>query len=893
MKWIDTADLRNWANRRDCQESLPLLVRKLIRATSTSIENIKFPSGENVLIGGWDGILQVKTGTEYIPSGTSLWEFGANSDVKGKADDDYAKRTTDPIGFNPAESTFIFVTPRLWTKADEWIAEKKKDGIWKDIKVINAEKLEEWLETAPTVGAWLSIQHFGKYPAPVQSVEDFWDEWSTGKNIQLNHQLLLGGRENEVKKIIKLSEKPLVIPVQSLTREEALNFIISALKNNPEEEEDFNARTLIIGDVETFRKVSINANPLILIPRFEDEGIFNKAVSKGHTVIVPLGIDSSESWNGKILLPPIERESFVNSLVQSGIKKDIAEKYSKESARNITILRRQLEFKRNIPEWAKPENVRDIIPALIVGRWDENYEKDKEIVAKIAGVSYDEYSKKLKRWQFSSDSPIVKIGSKWRLASPLDSWTNASKFLTQNDFVLLQDSFLEILNEINPAFELEPKERYMASFHGKNRQYSSWIREGITQSLILVSVFGSKLSFDLPVSGISGEVWVDTIVSKLLDTDNPFLWKSTEGVLPLIAEASPREFLNKVDKYLNIDKSPVAALFEEEPGFLSNHSYHTGLLWALENLAWMPEYLTRSALVLAKLAFIDPDGNLSNRPKNSLTEIFKPWHYQTLAKLETRLETLKLITEKEKDVAWNLLLGMIPSFNGVGFPTHQMRWRLFNESTRLQYFYDEIDRTHTTVIDLLISIFDYTEEKLADLVDKSDEIRLSYENREKMRAFIQSVSEKVERKENKVWKAIGKVLSSHRSISDAQWALPETELIKYDELYKLFEPTDEIEKNVWLFEENWPSFPEGLKRKDVPYDEIQKIIDEKRIEAIKKIHRKYGVEKAKELSKQVKEDWIFGKTLAHIIDKENEVLSICQMLKDEKNNLRFFLRIYF
>ncbi len=97
MKWIETLDLRNWAKKRDCQETLPHLIRKLIRATSSSIDTIKFPAGDNVLIGGWDGVLEVKKGTEYIPKGKSVWEFGANRDTKNKADKDFIKRTNNPL----------------------------------------------------------------------------------------------------------------------------------------------------------------------------------------------------------------------------------------------------------------------------------------------------------------------------------------------------------------------------------------------------------------------------------------------------------------------------------------------------------------------------------------------------------------------------------------------------------------------------------------------------------------------------------------------------------------------------------------------------------------------------------------------------------------------------
>jgi hypothetical protein len=98
MKWIDSTDLRSWANRRDCQETLPLLVRKLIKTTATTIQSMKFPSGESVLLGGWDGTLEVTDGTDYLPTGISLWEFGTSKDPKGKADDDYAKRVSNPLG---------------------------------------------------------------------------------------------------------------------------------------------------------------------------------------------------------------------------------------------------------------------------------------------------------------------------------------------------------------------------------------------------------------------------------------------------------------------------------------------------------------------------------------------------------------------------------------------------------------------------------------------------------------------------------------------------------------------------------------------------------------------------------------------------------------------------
>ena len=125
MRWIDATNLKQWAVRRDCQEILPLLIKRLIRATVKEIKNIRFPSGESVQIRGWDGILNAKSETEFIPSGESAWEISARKDFKCKAETDFNKRTKNPLGINISEATYICVTPYSWSNKDEWCSEKK------------------------------------------------------------------------------------------------------------------------------------------------------------------------------------------------------------------------------------------------------------------------------------------------------------------------------------------------------------------------------------------------------------------------------------------------------------------------------------------------------------------------------------------------------------------------------------------------------------------------------------------------------------------------------------------------------------------------------------------------------------------------------------------------
>ncbi len=883
MKWIYTRDIVSWATRRDCQENIPLLVRKLIRATSKSIKNIKFPAGDNVLIGGWDGILEVLDSTEYLPNGLSLWEFGTSKDVKGKADSDYEKRTNDSLGFDTADATFIFVTPRLWTKGEEWKDERLKEGKWKDIQVINAEVLEEWIETAPTVGTWLA-KHLSIFPKEgVQSTDDFWETWSAGTEFNLPAELFLGGRKKEIEQTYEALQLPSILPVQGMSRDEALAFIISCFKSNEAFEEDFFARSLIIDNIDSFRMVSLQDTPLILIPRFEeDNGVINKAFQNGHTIIVPLGIDAPNNWTNKIELPQISRDGFVDALKTVGLCEEFAEKYSKESARNISILRRQLNFNRALPLWATPENVADIIPALLVGRWNENYEEDKAIISQLANDTYENYVAKINKWVHISDSPILKIGSTWRLTSPFDAWTNSAQYITGNDFDLLHKSVLIILSEINPVFELESEQRKYAGLMGKNRAFSSWIREGVLQSLILTSILGSKFKLNLPTQA---NVWVDKIVYELLDSEDSYHWKSLENKLPLIAEASPKAFLDSVSKYLEVASSPIVSLFEESPGFMHETSYHTGLLWALEGLAWFPEYFSRAVLVLAKLADIDPGGRLSNRPINSLKEIFKPWYYQTLASFEERIQVLKLLSKKESRIAWKILAEMLPTLSGgTASPTAKSRWRMFDQETKRSVTYQEIYDTHSEVVDILISEFEYNEEMLSVLIQKTQGLIPC--DRDKIIQFTSEKRSVISHPGNLVWHELRKLISHHRSCATTDWAFSEEILKHYDDLYSLYEPEDVIGKSIWMFD-GYPEFSDAHSYEELPMHDREQIVTKRREDGLRSIYENYGIEKIIELSNVVNEKWDLGRTLSHIVDNELEILKLCTQLQTEEEDLQF------
>jgi hypothetical protein len=60
---------------------------------------------------------------------------------------------------------------------------------------------------------------------------------------------------------------------------------------------------------------------------------------------------------------------------------------------------------------------------------------------------------------------------------------------------------------------------------------------------------------------------------------------------------NPKEFLIAVENAINASSSPFDELFDQEDTGAFGRNYITGLLWALEGIAWEEAYLSRTTVV--------------------------------------------------------------------------------------------------------------------------------------------------------------------------------------------------------------------------------------------------------------------------------------------------------
>ncbi len=114
------------------------------------------PSGSSVRLPGWDGLLEVGRGNAWAPRGVSGWELSCDNAITRKANDDYQKRTADPLDLNKATDTFVFVTSRRWHNKREWLRERREEGEWRDVRAYDADDLATWLGQSREVTQWFT-----------------------------------------------------------------------------------------------------------------------------------------------------------------------------------------------------------------------------------------------------------------------------------------------------------------------------------------------------------------------------------------------------------------------------------------------------------------------------------------------------------------------------------------------------------------------------------------------------------------------------------------------------------------------------------------------------------------------------------------------------------------
>ncbi|MFO0840893.1 MAG: helix-turn-helix transcriptional regulator [Gemmataceae bacterium] len=880
--WVTAASLEEWAKTLDARETLPQLVRRLIHATGKGVSRLSFPSGEQIQRPDVDGVVEAADADAFVPGGLSFWELSADGDPKAKAERDFEKRRKEPLGVEKRKTTYVVVTPRKFQTRREWARAKSKLRVWNEVRVYDSATLEEWLERAAGVDVWLA-ERLGLKPAGVTSIDWYWENLQALTDPTLKRDVFLASREEQLDDFKEwLAGPPGAVVIETRSPAEAVDFVVAACLELGEGGE-LAARAVIVESRDAWRSITRSESNLLLIPHPDlavEPEMVAEAVRQRHRVVLCSG--QAQPGAARILrLPRAYRLPLMKALEASGVPAPKALELSQKSGGSLTVLKRLItRFPGTTqPEWSRQPDAALLAPLLLAGSWEDTSEGDRAALERLSNRPYSDLSTTAERWLGRPDPPLTRVLSRWGLVSRDDSWFLLAPAVGLADVKRFEEVVLDVLGANDPAYELPADKRWQASLYRKVSPYTYAFRTGLAETLALLGGRPERLTHVPEAAGLAG-----VIVRKLLDGQSWERWASLSPQLPLLAEAAPEEFLEVADRDLDRPDSSLLKLFEQEGDPIFSSSPHTGVLWALEGLAWSQTLLPKVARALARLDERAPQGKAGNRPIRSLQAIFIPWLPQTTAPVEGRLRLLSDLARKVPGAGWRLLMSIMPDTPQSVFPIHRpafrdwaLGWR--EGSTNAEYW-----RQVTATGALLLDLAGYEVGRWKEMIDELESFAGPPQEDliARLEKLDESMLETAERRT--LTEAIRDKVGRHRKFSEADWAFPEGVITRLEEVQRRFEPDDPVSRCAWLFAPEW-SVEEQVS-------DGAKDVTGRRRKAVEEILTARGWDGVLALAELAAEPEAAGQALAEAAPGEHEGSIVPRLLASGDEKLRRFANGY-
>lgn len=835
MKLIKAIDIQHWADTKESEKLMPELMRRLIHASIRDITRISFPNEDCVDLPGFDGILETSFSNPYVPIGKSAFEIGTDKKQKKKADHDYNKRTREISDEEKADTHFVFVIARKWKVARNWEKERNGEGKWKSVRVLTAVELEDWLSHYPSVAAWLAYK-MGLIinDARIECLEEFWARWSVNiDGLALNSDILTGGREQEAEKVVGCASNPNLVCVESASSEESLAFaVVSLLENGNHEMLD---RAVIAHDERTLEFLVKNCDNFVVISKYRSDNVAFGVQNNHNSIIIASYTSGANHQIDTIELPAHDYHKFQKSLETSGFSESQAMRIAVDTGRDIAVLRRNLKFDATAPAWLKRDDLIDVIPAIMMGRWNEDCQGDKEIMKSLTGKDYEDYSPLLQKWLLLDNSPFGRIKNSWHLVSPLDTFLDVKNYITDSIFDRIKQALNTVMADIDPN-AMQRTDPNSFTYTLGDRKYSGQIRNGLCLTLILLALYGDGM-----------QEKVDRAVTDILKSTD-YQWWLTYMIgdeVSFLAEASPKAFLSYIEEDLKKEDSLMKKLFTpvKKQSFISlpYKVTHTHILFALEMLAWDPAYLIRVGNILAQLSTIENESNVTNKPINSLVDIFRLWFPKTSVNAQGRADALETLYRKNPTVIFKVCVMLATRWDSqhVSYSLRVSRWRMKEIVTFRRVLGYEFTVVLKKVCELIISKANPNQEEAVQILGIAMDNAVPMEFRNALRSHLMK-NEMCFRGNKSFYRELMDKINRFKNYPSAPWRILDTELSEWEELLDKVVPANIMDRLEYLFDNRLHNIPDIHKISD--YTEQYNKEMQLRLDAVNSIVEAHGVE---------------------------------------------------
>ncbi len=708
---------------------LPDLIRRLVLflIPPNVLAGARFPAHKAISEPGYDGELRTNGPSIFANTEASVWELSTQRDARLKANKDFAGRTENPLGRDKQATTYVAVTSRIWRDPDKsrWQQEKHDESEWADVRIYDAVDIAHWLTQAPPVQAWF-CSAIGRPMDDIDTVDEYFDRWAGRTAPDIDEKIVLVGRDNErnsMREWLFGLPRPFIVSADSV--EESTVFFCASIRTAADpEKSNWLSRTIIVKSAQAWQQALKTAAsrpnlPLVIVPAFPDfDG--SLAGAEPHYVYVPRERGPTcTADEANTELGPVPREPLAAALREFVPDADEAKRLAYDSGGKLLVLQRLLGYAPPLPDWAKTADTNVLSSLLLVGSWTPGNQHDSNILAEVAGCDKKDVEQLTLRLMSVPDPPLRRQGQivKWR--SGVDAWLRLVGVLSASSIERFRDTCIAVLGKASPAYDLPPAERMYAGVRNAVLPESGAVREGLADGLAYLRRHAGAIP--AAVRPVQAVATVENIVRHVLH-GNWKVWATLSQQLPVLAEAAPAEFLSAIEEAMRDSNRSFRELFAQdsrEAGIFSDCA-HSGLLWALEGLAWHPDHFPRVVCILAQLCKLDERGQYSNRPDATLRSLFHPLVRQSSSPNSQRINVLRELNKRNKDLVWMLVRGVLETCAHGGSVSCNHRPRFCDwvlpESLE-QYPQQEIAEYIEEIRDLARDLIARNTERLLDLFE--------------------------------------------------------------------------------------------------------------------------------------------------------------------------------
>lgn len=871
---IEADEIDRWAGQHQARQELAVLLRRLVHSTTDGVKRADFPGYGQAERKGWDGRIEAAASTPWVPGGASRWEFTCNNRPRSRADHYFTTRTESvPLEDRQAQ-TFVFATPRNWPNKTEWEGEKRRLKAWRDVRVYDASDLEQWLETSPAAQIWFA-ERLGRPVDGFQSLDQFWNEWTSAADPPLSPAVFAAAVDKHSRAFFGwLEEEPeRLFTIAADSRQEAIAFLACLLKAENLPPDCKLDRAVVFHRVEAVQRLSSLTDhhsstptedrqsiPLLAVagtPDVEESlAAWREAchcVAPQHLNSVGL-IDRQRDIELNLLTP----HEFGKALASMNISGARVDQLALDTARSPTILRRRLLTAPGGQQagWARDETAREaaVVPALI-GAWNAGAEADREALTLLAGTDYRQIEKAVTRLLNREDPPVWSIGQYNGVCSRIDALFSVAPAVTLRN---LEDFFFlaeYILSERDPALDLPAESRWTAAVYDKVRNHSEALRAGVRETLILLAAHGNRL-FEERL-GANTEQRVETFIRRLLEPLTLEKLLSHKADFPDYAEAAPLAVLDLLAEDLKTSEPAALEILQSPEGDpLFQGCPRTGLLWALESLAWFPNQLPRVAGILARLSEREITDRWTNTPFNSLVSLFRTWMPQTHARLPERLHVLDCIVRSNPGVGWRLCVELLPKHHDMADLNRLPKWRGDTSLAHLRPPANETREAAETARKTVFNWRGHDEPTLGDLVDRIGSFSEDDQNR--IWDLIDDWSTSAPDEARALLR--NRIRKRYRTVRDERAR-------RARQAIDSLAPVDAVARNRWLFASTW-DVEWDESDAETPFEETLARVRTRREAGLREILEEREHDGLLELVECCQAPLVVGNTLVDLLDPE-------------------------